>query len=150
MLLADFIKVVPGIEPGLPDSKSGVLTTGPYNQLPTAGLEPAISGLEDRRLIQLGHAGVRLTYFFRRQGRISPLLESNQDRLFLRQRVFWFAVRKSGVATGGFDPPSFGLWARHASSAPRCFYICCSFKLTLRIPENNCIKFFFPRPPNIT
>ena len=45
------LKVVPGIEPGLPDSKSGILTTGSYDQIPTTGLEPAISGLEDRRLI---------------------------------------------------------------------------------------------------
>ena len=22
------------------------------------------------------------------------------------------------IATGGFDPPTFGLWARHATSAP--------------------------------
>ena len=46
-----FYKVVPGIEPGLLDSKTSVLTIGLYDHLPTAGLEPAISGLEDRRLI---------------------------------------------------------------------------------------------------
>ena len=28
------------------------------------------------------------------------------------------------IASEGFDPPTFGLWAQHASPAPRCFGGC--------------------------
>ena len=30
----------------------------------------------------------------------------------------------SKLARGGFDPPTFGLWAQHAASAPSCSTLC--------------------------
>ena len=40
-----------------------------------------------------------------------------------KSKVFFYLLFASlKVATVGFDPTTFGLWARHASSAPRCFY----------------------------
>ena len=30
---------------------------------------------------------------------------------------------EKNVAEGGFDPPTFGLWAQHAPAAPLCWYL---------------------------
>ena len=33
------------------------------------------------------------------------------------------ALRAHYIAASGFDPPTFGLWAQHASSAPSCYQL---------------------------
>ena len=38
------------------------------------------------------------------------------NMLYTRNKVVY-------VAEGGFDPPTSGLWAQHASSAPLCYRI---------------------------
>uniref|UniRef100_A0A0R3RQH6 Sushi domain-containing protein n=1 Tax=Elaeophora elaphi TaxID=1147741 RepID=A0A0R3RQH6_9BILA len=37
---------------------------------------------------------------------------------------FHFLVTTAKIAASGFDPPTSGLWAQHASTAPRCFIAC--------------------------
>ena len=57
-----------------------------------------------------------------------------------KPKVFFYLLFASlKVATVGFDPMTFGLWARHASSAPRCF----TPKNIKKLRSN-----FFPPPPS--
>ena len=36
--------------------------------------------------------------------------------------IFFIAVSISKIASEGFDPPTSGLWAQHASAAPTSFF----------------------------
>ena len=39
---------------------------------------------------------------------------------FVRPQV---QAGKKVIAEGGFDPPTFGLWAQHAPAAPLCWFL---------------------------
>ena len=41
------------------------------------------------------------------------------------QALFVFMNKNMYIAEGGFDPPTSGLWAQHASSAPLCWKLYC-------------------------
>ena len=100
-------------------------------EVPRAGLEPAIFGLEVRRVIHCANGAI---------GRIRPgflwsVLSSRRTRSrtsscdHIYRRAIRYTIRLgvffevvSPLATSGFDPPTSGLWARHAPSAPRCYF----------------------------
>ena len=43
-----------------------------------------------------------------------------QNKLKRVMKRLFFLLENLYVAEGGFDPPTSGLWAQHASSAPLC------------------------------
>ena len=56
----------------------------------------------------------------RASGARGPGFDSRTGPIFLQKQLFSLSVQDVYVAEGGFDPPTSGLWAQHASSAPLC------------------------------
>ena len=86
----------------------------------TAGLEPTIFGSEDRRVIHYAtwpHFVDKKTKhnFFAHHWSASKFLPAQHG---FNQAVLVF--HRKQLAASGFDPPTSGLWAQHASAAPRC------------------------------
>ena len=142
--------VMLGFEPRIQDSKSYVLTTTLHdllilNLISHTGTRTRVCWVKASYPNRLDYVGLNRTHTC---NVLSTSCGTRTRNLRFRRPARYPIALMRQLAAGGFDPPTFGLWARHASSAPRCYWFMWGILSLLKINWKKHTSNFFLTPPH--